>query len=70
MEIFKHEQKPVIIADLMDISDFKIALHKELVIIYIKYPIIKNRCEIYYARAVSQIDGKLVLSRKMRKYVL
>jgi len=33
MEILKHEQKPVIIADLMDISVFKIALHKELVII-------------------------------------
>jgi len=36
MEILKHEQKPVIIADLIDISVFKIALHKELVIIYIK----------------------------------
>jgi len=47
MEILKHEQKPVIITDLMDISVFKIAMHKELVIIYIKYQIIKNRCEIY-----------------------
>jgi len=30
-------------ADLIDISVFKIALHKELFIFYIKYPIIKNR---------------------------
>jgi len=43
MEILKHEQNPVIIADLMDISVFKIALHKGLLIIYIKYPKIKNR---------------------------
>jgi len=60
MEILKHEQKPVNIADLMDTSVFKTALHKELLIIYIKYPIIKNRCEIYHARAISQIDGKLL----------
>jgi len=63
MEILKHEQKPVIIADLMDISVFKIALHKERVIIYINYQIIKNRCEIYHARAISQIDGKLVFAQ-------
>jgi len=43
MEILEHEQKPEIIADLIDISVFKIALHKELFIFYIKYPIIKNR---------------------------
>jgi len=35
MEILKHKQKPVIIADLMAISVFKIALHNELLIIYI-----------------------------------
>jgi len=51
----------------MDISVFKIALHKELVIIYIKYPRIKNRSEIYNARAISQIDGKLVLSSQVAK---
>jgi len=67
MEILKHERKPVIIADLMDISVFKIALHKKLLIIYIKYPIIKNRREIYHARAISQIDGKLVLSNQVVK---
>jgi len=65
MEILKHEQKPVIIADLMDISVFKIALHKELLIIYIKYPITKNRCEIYHAKAISQIVGKIELSNQV-----
>jgi len=44
--MFKHEQKLVIIADLMNISVFEIALHKKLLIIYLKYPIKKNRCEI------------------------
>jgi len=67
MEILKHKQKPVIMADLIDISFFKIALHKKLLIIYMKYPIIKNRCEIYHARAISQIDGKLVLSNQVAK---
>jgi len=67
MEILNHERKPVIIGDLMDISVFKIALRNELLIIYIKYPIIKNRCEVYHARAISQIDGKLVLSNQVAK---
>jgi len=66
MEILKNEQKPVVISDLMDISVFKITLHKELLIIYIKYPII-NRCEIYHAGAISQIDGKLVSSNHVAK---
>jgi len=69
MEILEHEQKPVIIADLIDISVFKIALHKELLIIYIKYPIIKKRCEIYHARAISQIDWKLVLKKLEKKII-
>jgi len=30
MKILKHKQNPAIIADLMHISVFKIALHKEL----------------------------------------
>jgi len=68
-EILKHEQKPVIIADLMNISVFKIALHKKRLIIYIKYPIIKNRCEIFNARSISQSDGKLLISSS-RKFML
>jgi len=67
MEILKHEQKPIIFADLMDISVFKIAVHKDLLIIYVKYPIIKNRCEIYHGRAISEIYGKLVLSNQVAK---
>jgi len=41
--ILKPAQTPVIIADLMDISVFKIALHKDLLIIYIIHPIIKKQ---------------------------
>ncbi len=51
----------------MDISEFEIALHKKLFIVYIKYPIIKNRCDIYYARAISHNDGKLILSNQVAK---
>ncbi len=51
----------------MDISEFKIAQHKELFKVYIKYPIIKNRCDIYYARAISHNDGKLILSNQVAK---
>ncbi len=32
-------------------------LHKKLIIIYIKYPVIKNICDIYYARSISRNDG-------------
>jgi len=32
-EILNYQQEPVIIADLMDISVFKIVLHKELLVI-------------------------------------
>jgi len=67
-EILKQEQKSVIIADLMDISVFKIELHKELLIIYIKYPIIKNRCEICNARSISQSEGKLLISNQVAKF--
>jgi len=41
-EIYKHEQKPVVITDILDISKFKIAIHQELIVIYIKYPIITD----------------------------
>ncbi len=67
-EILDHEQQPVLIADLMDISIFKIVLHKKLLIIYIKYHGgITNRCEIYYARSISHNDGKLLISNQVAK---
>ncbi len=42
-EIYKHEQKPIVITVILDISTFKIAIHQEFIVIYIKYPIITNR---------------------------
>jgi len=56
-EILNHQQKPVIIAVLMDISVLKIVLHNKRLIIYIKYPVITNRYGIYYARSISHNDG-------------
>jgi len=60
-EIYKHEQKPVVITDILDISKLKVAIHQELIVIYIKYPIITNRCEVYNARSISHNDGKLLI---------
>ncbi len=52
----------------MDISIFKIVLHKKLLIIYIKYHGgITNRYEIYYARSISHNDGKLLISNQAAK---
>jgi len=66
-EIYKHEQKPVVITDILDISKFKIAIHQELIVIYIKYPIITNRCEVYNARSISHNDGKLLIDNHFAK---
>jgi len=45
----------------LDVSKFKIAIHQELIVIYIKYSIITNRCEVYNARSISHNDGKLLV---------
>jgi len=39
-EIYKPEQKPVVITDILKISKLKIAIHQELIVIYIIYSII------------------------------
>jgi len=66
-EIYKHEQKPVVITDILDISKFKIAIHQELIVIYTKYPIITNRCVVYNARSISHNDGKLLIDNHVAK---
>jgi len=59
--------------DLKNVTDtywqklIVILLHKKLLKIYIKYPIIKGRCELYYARAISQTDGKLLIGNLVVK---
>jgi len=66
-EIYKHERKPVLYTDILDICKFKIAIHQELNVIYIKYPTIKNRCEVYNARSISHNDGKLLTDNHVAK---
>jgi len=46
---------------------FKIAIHQELNVIYIKYSIITNRCEVYNARSISHNDGKLLIDNLVAK---
>ncbi len=63
-EIFRHENKPVVLTDLLDISTFKIIKNQDLLIIYIRYPIINNICSLYTSRAIAQINGKLIIDDK------
>jgi len=51
-EIYKHAYRPVIITELLNISEFKIALHRDLIINYIKFRIITNRCDVYNSRSI------------------
>jgi len=37
-EKYKHEQKPLVITDILEISKLKIDIHQELIVIYIKDP--------------------------------
>jgi len=59
---YKHKQKLIIITDLLDISEFKISLQQDLIVIYIKYTIIKDRCNIY-SRSISHNDRKLLINK-------
>jgi len=66
-EIYTHEQKPLVITDILDVSKFKIAIHQEFIVIYIKHPIITNRYEVYNARSISHNDGKLLIDNHVAK---
>lgn len=55
------------LTDLMDISEFKILQKEGIIVIYIKYPVIYENCTLYETRAISQNDGKLVLSKEIVK---
>ncbi|XP_033241581.1 uncharacterized protein [Drosophila pseudoobscura] len=64
-DIYKHEKHNVELSDLLDIATVKIIRNADLIIIYIKYPQIKDICKFYHARAISQNDGMLVISEKV-----
>lgn len=46
-EITKHENEKVTMVDLLDVSKFKIIQNKDLIIIYIKYPIKERLCKYF-----------------------
>jgi len=62
-----HEPKPVTITDLLDISEFKMALYQDLIVIYIKYPINTDRClrYVYNSRSILHKDGKFVINNNV-----
>lgn len=66
-EITDHEHESLTLTDLMDVSKFKIIQDKDVIIIYIKYPIIKKNCKLYETRAISQEDGKLLIDKEIVK---
>jgi len=66
-KIYKHENRSVIITPLLHISEFKIALHQDLIILHIKYPIFTDRCDVYNSRSISHNDGKLLIDNHVAK---
>jgi len=66
-EIYKHENNPVVITDLLDISEFKIALHKDLIIIYKKYLNNTDCCDVKHLRSISHVDGNLLIDNHVAK---
>jgi len=42
-------------------------LYQDLVIIYIKNPIITERCDVYNSRSTSHNDGKLLIDNHVAK---
>lgn len=66
-EIIKHEDVNFSISDLIDTSTFKILQNNELIIILVKYPIIKQKCNYFKTLAISGNDGKLILPNNIVK---
>lgn len=64
-EVISHEHKDLTLTDLLDVSQFKIIQTKDVIAIYIKYPIIQKLCKIYETRAINQYDGKLLLEKQI-----
>jgi len=48
--------KLLIVIDLFYLSEFKISLHQDLIIIYIKYHVVTHRCDNYSSRSISHND--------------
>lgn len=66
-EITQHEHGSMTITDLMDASEFKILQNEEVIVVFIKYPIIIKNCKLFETRAISQQDGKLLIGKEIAK---
>jgi len=64
-EIYNHDKQSVVLSDLMDISTFKILFNNDLLAVYIKYPKINGKCDLYKTRAIAQSDGKLLINNEV-----
>jgi len=61
-------QSPLqVITGLLNIFEFKIAFHQDLIVIYIKYPINTDHCDFYNSRSISHNDGKLLIDNHVAK---
>jgi len=65
-EICNHEKQSLVLSDLMDISTLNILFNNDLLVVYIKYPMINGKCDLYKTRAVAQSDGKLLINIKFQ----
>lgn len=66
-EILQHEYKQVHITDLLDSSKFKIVQKDSLIILFIQYPLIYDKCNLFESKAIAQADGKLIIPKEAIK---
>lgn len=66
-DILQHEYKNIHTTDLLDASTFKIVQKDFLIFIYIKYPLIHDKCDLYESKSIAQSDGKLEIPKQIIK---
>lgn len=67
-KIINTETLPISIADVLDASDFKIIQNKDLILIYIEYPLVTEINKKYIVESINVGDGKLSLPNQVVLY--
>jgi len=62
-DIYYHVKQSVVLSDPMDIST--ILINNDLLVVYIKYPMINGKCDLYKTGAIAQSDGKLFINNEV-----
>lgn len=67
-KIIKTETMPISITDVLDASDFQIIQNKEIIMLYIQYPIVKEINTKYIVESINIGDGKLQIPNQIVLY--